>query len=71
MGRVNWSGVVGVAAGAMFILWILCYCVVSFNVQKTCLEAGWRDYEVTWDYSAFCVREENEYEIVIPLSQVK
>lgn len=31
------------------------------------LNAGWRESSITWDLQAFCAREENEYEIVVPL----
>lgn len=43
---------------------------VSLRADKLCLEQGWANSKVTWDLTTYCIREENEYEIVKPLEAI-
>lgn len=57
------------------LLWlvaiILAILLVAFaRAEKLCLEHGWKDSKVTWGLTAYCIREENEYEIVKPLKVI-
>ena len=40
------------------------------EVQRRCLVHGYPDSYVAWNFAAYCVREENEYEIVVPLGDL-
>ena len=44
--------------------------IASAKLEKKCLLYGWKDYSVTWDFQKYCIREENEYEIVKPLEEI-
>lgn len=46
------------------------YRLYGVIVDQRCLAAGWKASKVTWNFEAYCVREENEYEITTPLSQI-
>ena len=40
------------------------------SVQAVCLENGWAKAELTWNLRGYCIREENETEITVPVEQV-
>ncbi len=42
----------------------------DFYVGSQCLEYGYANHSVTWNFKGYCIREENEYEIVKPLSEL-
>jgi len=54
---------------------LLCYGVVFLvdvaSTEKNCLDAGWADHKVAYDLTSYCIREENEYEIVVPLKDLQ
>ena len=54
----------------LFILLLAAYMVVDVKVEADCLSHGWKDSKVDWKFEAYCIREENEYEIVKPLSEI-
>ena len=41
--------------------------VVSIQVEKKCLDLGYANHKVTYTLEGYCIREENEYEITVPL----
>jgi len=42
----------------------------SLYVDAKCKELGWKNSSITWNLKAYCIREENEYEITKPLSEL-
>jgi hypothetical protein len=57
----------------LFVAFVVVACIFTVHMvqtKKLCLENGWRNYSITWDLQKFCIREENEYEIVKPLSEI-
>lgn len=59
---------------ALVILAIVVYAVAfTIDMAKTelaCARHGWAGYKVTWNFESYCLREENEYEIVRPLIDI-
>jgi len=53
-----------------FIVWIGLQVLLDFSTQATCLAYGWKDSRVTWNFKRYCVREEDEWEVVKPLSVI-
>lgn len=43
----------------------------TFITESTCLSYGWKDAKIDWRLKGYCIREENEYEIVKPLNEIK
>ena len=70
---VDWSDI-GAALVALLALAIVVYAlafmVVAAKTEAVCAQHGWRDYTVTWNFTQYCVREENEYEIIKPLHEI-
>ena len=54
----------------VFLAWALASIPVMMGAESLCLEAGYPRATVTWNWKTYCVREENEYEIVKPLRDV-
>ena len=58
----------------LFIGAFLLFCFVQFGVSAStdalCAQNGWRDSKVTWNFQRYCIREENEYEIIVPLYKI-
>jgi len=54
----------------LLLLYTLVHCIATINVDAECLRHGWKDSRVDWRFRSYCIREENEYEIVAPLSEV-
>lgn len=40
------------------------------SVEAQCYQHGWADYKVAWNFNSYCLREENEYEIIRPLADI-
>ncbi len=40
--------------------------VQEVRIERQCLKAGYPNSHIAWDLSAYCTREENEYEITLP-----
>lgn len=62
-----------IICAVLFILFLLYagICGVRGMVADAqCLEHGWKDARLDWRLRAYCIREENEYEIVRPLHEV-
>lgn len=59
-----------IIALASMLVYSIFYIIIDARVLKACLLHGWRDSMITWDFQGFCAREENEYEIVKPLSEI-
>jgi hypothetical protein len=58
----------------LMVLFLIVYFVhagVSLLVQQRCLRQGYADSKVTWTFEGYCIREENEYEIVVPLRELQ
>ena len=61
------------------VLFIICFFgyLFIFVLPKSviteiqCLELGWKDSHTTWNLKQYCSREENEYEITKPLSEIR
>lgn len=72
--NIDWSTwlleVIFIALVLMTALWCPVQFAASLRAEKLCLQHGWKDAKVTWDLTAYCVREENEYEIVKPLAVI-
>ena len=72
--RINWEDVAATVVIALVLAIIIYAAVFTVCVAKTelaCAQEGWRDYTVTWNLEQFCVREENEYEIIKPLGEIR
>ena len=54
----------------MFIVYGLTFVVQDARVHLQCLDYGYANHSVAWNLRAYCIREENEYEIVKPLSEL-
>ena len=70
---IEWDKIIGVIVGIVIVAIVALMAarfVVDSRVQKLCLQHGWANHGVTWDLQGFCIREENEYEIVKPLSEI-
>jgi len=71
--NIDWDAWLAAAIVITLVLLIAIGCahLTTFLwAEKHCLMHGWKDAKVTWDLTAYCIREENEYEIVRPLSEV-
>ena len=59
----------------VFLIVVLCGLLAMIPylmyAEKECLSRGWKESSVTWDLTIYCIREENEYEIVRPLSEIE
>lgn len=55
---------------AALIAFTLTYLIQAARADQQCAELGWRDYKIIWNLKAFCIREENEYEIIRPLKEL-
>jgi len=55
-----------------FFLIVVVSCTAEVKCSNACLRFGWRDSKMTYpDLGCYCVREENEYEIVKPLWELR
>ena len=54
----------------VFFIFIIGACTVSALNAQTCLRAGYPNSQTTFFFEGFCAREENEYEIVVPISEL-
>lgn len=73
MNRIDTSTILGWIALifiALVIIWIVLFLVMTADVEAKCLKLGWADYAVAFNLKQYCIREENEYEITVPLSDV-
>lgn len=57
-------------AVVIFIIWAVAAFVSIIIVESQCLAYGWADANITWYLKGYCIREENEYEITRPLSEI-
>ena len=57
--------IIGFIVGVIIVWFIL-----DLTTQSKCLELGWASSEITWNFQAYCIREENEYEITKPLKEL-
>jgi hypothetical protein len=55
---------------AMFVIAMVVYLPIGLETNRQCLKYGWKTGEVTWDLRRYCIREENEYEVVKPLPEI-
>ena len=55
----------------ILLIYVFIWAIISFNVDAQCLEYGWKDSSVTYNFHSYCIREENEYEITKSLEQVR
>jgi len=55
---------------ALFLGWVIVYIAVDLNGQARCLRLGYASHGVTGGMTTYCIREENEYEITVPLSEL-
>ena len=42
-----------------------------YTNQKTCLDAGYPDIEITYDHQLYCVKRINETDYVVPIEEIK
>ena len=61
--------VVGLVLVTLFVF-VVGLGVRDAQVQRQCLLAGYANHSVTWNFEGFCIREENEYEITVPLQEI-
>lgn len=54
----------------IFAIYMIIIGINEVITNQKCLELGWRDGEITWNFQAYCIREENEYEITKPLKEL-
>ena len=62
-------GVVIVAVVALF--WIISICVFGANITRQCIEAGYPEYTVTWNYEGYCISWIDATKVVVPLDEIK
>ncbi len=55
----------------LFLVAIGAFIVTDARTQANCLRQGWANHTVTWNLVGYCIREENEYEITVPLSELE
>jgi hypothetical protein len=53
-----------------FIFYILTFGAILFRAEAECYRYGYVDAHVPFTLTAYCSREENEYEIIKPLSEI-
>lgn len=61
---------VSMAVLGFFAYVLVWYVPTALYTEAKCLKNGWKDYRVSIGLQKYCVREENEYEITKPLSEV-
>lgn len=61
---------IGLAAFVLLVLFMVALTFVSVRDTAICLEHGWALTRTTWKLESFCIREENEYEIVKSVIEV-
>lgn len=49
---------------------VVAYGVLMAYTNSKCLEYSYKEARVSYDFSLYCIREENEYEIVKPLREI-
>ena len=54
----------------LFMVFVCVYGAIMLDTEQQCLSHGWRDYEVTWNLEKYCIKEIDETEHTIPLSEV-
>lgn len=54
----------------LFFIYSLVFIVIYSTTEQLCLENGWKEGIITWNFQRYCGREENEYEIVKPLKEI-
>ena len=65
---IGW--IVGILVVALFV-WLFVGLGMAFSLERKCLIAGYPNSHLTWNFQGFCSREENEYEIVVPLRDLE
>lgn len=55
---------------AILIIFVIVIVVRDLNIQRQCLLAGYANHSTTWNLQGFCIREENEWEITVPLRDI-
>lgn len=72
--RYRWIGEIFYVVCVIIVMLLLSYTlshyVVTINVDAECLRHGWKDSRVDWRFRSYCIREENEYEITVPLREL-
>ncbi len=43
----------------------------SMHVNERCKTAGYREGQVVWNFSGFCIKRVDQTDIVVPLERVK
>ena len=54
-----------------FFLYLCAFGVRYIGVEAACLREGYPVAHVAWDFTPYCTREENEYEITITLEEAR
>ena len=61
--------IVGTMIVILFIIAIV-FMPLQMTAESKCKALGWKNSSVTWDLIQYCHRQENEYDITKPLSEL-
>ena len=73
MKKIYWDEIGYNAVGLLTTLFVICmiaFAVKAVLTEKLCLENGYANSNLAIDFTGYCIREENEYEITIPLKEL-
>ena len=55
----------------LFVISVFCFMGYFMITQQQCLSNGYKETKITWNLEQYWIREENEYEIVKSLNEIK
>lgn len=44
---------------------------IEANLQSTCLERGYPSWQMSWDFSRYCVKRLDQTDVVVPLAEMR
>ncbi len=69
--RINWFLVSATLAFCSLFIWVFIWLAVGVVANQKCLDRGYRSYEVSPDYTIYCIRREKGSDVVRPLKEIK
>lgn len=68
---IRWEVALAFMIGLLFFGYLFTWGVVAVGTESACLAAGYPTPHTAWTFERYCTREENEYEVTVPLEQAR